>query len=737
MTKMLRTPPTRTICLLASMLMLIVSAKSQSSEVLTRTTRAADTLALATAFVQAKGRSQMLREGAYSVNAIDVKAQISSLTTLTNLIGRSSGINIRSEGGLGADYCLSINGMGGNSIRYFVDGVPLQVKGNNVDLSNFPVNSVSHIEVYKGVVPAYLGGDALGGAINIVTKKEYRNFVDASVSAGSFGTYRTDLNSQFRIGRSAFVVRPQFSVDYSRNDYKVHGVEVWNEMGERYDTVSRKRFHDQYFAAMAQLEGGVERTSWADLFYVGASYSNKQKELQTGTVQTIVYGRAQTRGDAFGVQARYNKRDFLMQGLTTQFSLSHTWDHSVVIDTAFRRYDWNGNYVLSQRNETNGKSRQIRHYKRPLTTARANLTYEIIPQHRVTLNYLLTRMGNRRYDTVSDYYTDTHDYDVAFVPSNDMLAKHIVGLGYDQSLLRGRMANTFFVKDYINHVDVGQSDLSWITHSDRVARHTVKNNIGYGLGSRVSLCQWFAPKLSYERAVRLPQAKELLGNSTTIYPNLSLNPERSHNVNVGAFGTISVSPLSSLYYEVGGFYRITEDYIHLSINEADGTAQYENLKDVTTRGIEGEVRFRYADWLVCSANASYQESCDMERYLDSGNLSATYRNRVPNRPWLLANAELTLTKGDLLWKSTRLRFNYNYQYVHWFYLTWEGYGYRPAKSRIPTQHLHDASISYSWRNERFTLTLACHNIFDRLCYDNFRLQKPGRSVMTKFRVYLR
>lgn len=727
----------RAASLITMLLMLLAIAKAQSTEAPLRAMRAADTLALATAYVQAKGKSQTLREGAYSVNAIDVRSQIGSLTTLSDLVGHSSGINIRTEGGLGADYSLSVNGMAGNSIRYFVDGVPLQVRGEGVDLSNFPVNTVERIEIYKGVVPAFLGGDALGGAINIVTKRERSNFIDASVSAGSFSTYRADLNSQLRIGKSPIVVRPQLNIDYSKNDYKVHGVEVWDDQRELYDTVSRKRFHDQYFSAIAQLEAGVERTPWADQCYVGASYSYKRKELQTGAVQTIVYGKAQTQGDAFGLQARYQKRNFIIQNLSAQLSLSHTWDHSVVIDTAFRRYDWNGHYTISQRNETNGKSRQMRHYKRPLTTARANLTYEITPQHRLTLNYLLTRTGNRRYDTATDYYTDTHDYDATFTPSNDVLAKHVIGLGYDQSLLQGRMANTAFVKDYINHVDVEQSDLAWITHSDRAARHTVKNNIGYGMGSRFCLREWLTLKLSYERAIRLPQAKELLGNSTTIYPNLSLNPERSHNINAGLFGTMRFSPVSSLYYEVGGFYRITEDYIHLSINEADGTAQYENLKDVTTRGVEGEVRFRYADWLTCSANASYQESRDMERYLDSGNQSATYRNRVPNKPWLLANAELTLTKKDLLWKSTKLRFNYSYQYVHWFYLTWEGYGYRPAKSRIPTQHLHDASISYSWRGERFTLTLACHNIFDQLCYDNFRLQKPGRSLMAKFRLYLR
>lgn len=68
--------------------------------------------------------------------------------------------------------------MSGNSVRYFIDGVPLETKGSGVSLANLPVNLIDHIEMYKGVVPAYLGADALGGAINIVTKKEKKNYLD-------------------------------------------------------------------------------------------------------------------------------------------------------------------------------------------------------------------------------------------------------------------------------------------------------------------------------------------------------------------------------------------------------------------------------------------------------------------------------------------------------------------------------------------------------------------------------
>ncbi len=693
-----------------------------------------DSVELNTVFVLSKSKSQEIRESSYSVSVADVRSQISTVSDLTEVVSKMSGVNIRTEGGLGSDYTLSVNGMSGNSVRYFVDGVPMSTLGSGMTLSNIPLGSIERVEVYKGVVPVYLGGDALGGAVNIVTRRTPKDFLDCSVSAGSFDTYRGDVKSQFHVGGTGLLIRPSVNIDYSKNNYKVHNVEVWNEAEEIYDTVSRRRFHDEYFSFSGQLDVGVERKAWADRFFVGVTYADMRKQLQTGSVQSIVYGKAQRKQHAFGVHLDYDKRRFLTDNLRLMLRLSHTWDHSVTIDTAFQRYDWNGDYVVSSRNETNGKARQYRHYKRPLTVIRMNLGYDICYNHSVGLNYMLSRTGNNRYDTASDYYSDSHDYDASFIPSEDLLDKHILGLGYDQSFWGGRLSNTFFLKNYITHVDVEQSDLAWITHSDDVTSHTVKYNLGYGAGTKYVFCDLLSLKASYERAVRLPEAKELLGNGTTVYPNVSLKPEQSHNVNVGLFGSKSLGGGNVLRYEVDAFLRKTEDYIHLTVNESDGTAQYENINDVTTKGFEGEMRFDAGQWLSCGVNASYEESLDMEKYLDSGNRSATYKNRIPNKPWLYGNADVSFTLRDLISRDDKLRLRYDFQYTHWFYLTWEAYGYKPAKARIPSQYVSSAALTYYWKRDRYSLTLSCDNIFDNLSYDNYKMQKPGRSVMAKFRL---
>lgn len=685
-----------------------------------------DAVGLKDVEVYAKSKSQKLRESSFAVNALDVKPIVNSLNNLNELVNRASGIKVRQEGGVGSDFDLSINGMSGNSVRYFIDGVPLETKGSEVSLANLPVNIIDHIEMYKGVVPSYLGSDALGGAINIVTKKEKKNYLDVSYGIGSFHTHKADMNAQIVFPKSGIIVRPTVGVSYSKNDYMMKGVEVWDESVRKYVPSNRKRFHDDYFSLLAQVEVGVTGKPWADDFFVTASYSKVNKELQTGSIQTKVYGMAERKGDAYNVSAQYRKKDFILKGLQMQSVLSHTWDHSLTVDTAYRVYDWNGDYIESSRNEITGRERSLRHYKRPTTMFRSNWDYRINQHHSINLNYLVNRTGNDRYDDVDD----------SFVPSNDIVCKHIIGLSYHQQFLQNKIENTFFVKDYVNHLNIRQTDLYWQTGSDKVMGSNTNNYWGYGVGTRMKFIEPVALKVSFEHSVRLPLARELLGNGSTIYANTALNPERSDNVNVGAFGTWHPATGHSLYYEVNGFMRFVDDYIQAVVAEKEGMMQYENVPAVHIKGVEGEVRYSWKRNLQCMANVSWQDARDQRKYKDDGKLSATYLNRVPNRPWLFGAAEANYTFYDVLLKNSSLRLGASYQWVHWYFLTWEAYGAKESKAQIPAQHVINADMTYSLENGKYNISVSCDNIFDRLVYDHYKLQKPGRSFFLKFRMFL-
>lgn len=699
----------------------VLTASAQDKR---RKSQMRDSVTLDNVTVTGKSKTQKLREGALAVNAIDVRSMVSSISSLSGIVDRTTGVKVREEGGVGSDFDLSINGMSGNSVRYFIDGVPLDTKGSGVTLANLPVNLIDHIEIYKGVVPTWLSSDALGGAVNIVTNRKKTNYLDASYGFGSFHTHKADLNAQYVL-KNGLTIGPTLGVNYSKNDYMMRGVEVWDEGLREYVAADRRRFHDDYLSLIGQLEVGFTDKWWTDEFFVSASYNKVNKEIQTGQIQTKVIGEAERRSEAWSIGANYLKRDFLLKDLSASLSLSHTWDHSQAVDTAYRKYNWDGEYIKSSRNEITGRARTLRHFKRPLTIGRANLKYRFSDEHLLDLSYALNRTGNNRWD----------DVDKTFEAANDVLAKHIIGLTYNQSLFSGKLNNTLFLKDYVNHLNINQTDIPSVTGSREVQGSSTSNNFGGGIGIRYQIFEPLAVKASYEHSVRLPLARELLGNGTTIYANTKLEPEKSDNYNIGIFGTLKNND-HTLSYEVNGFLRYVDNYIQPQVSEKEGMMQYVNVPAVHIKGIGGELRYDWQQRLQVMGNVTWQDARDRQEFKTDGKPSVTYNNHVPNRPWFYASAEARYQFRQLFQKTDRLQLGIDYQWVHWFFLSWEGYGALDTKARIPEKNIVGANITYSWQNGRYNVSLDCQNLFDATVYDNYKLQKPGRTLFAKFRVLI-
>jgi len=88
--------------------------------------------------------------------------------------------------------------MSGSAVKVFMDGVPAANYGQSFSLNSIPPALIERIEIYKGVVPGYLADDALGGAINVVTKQGKKNAFNASYSLGSHAARVHDCNTAVR-----------------------------------------------------------------------------------------------------------------------------------------------------------------------------------------------------------------------------------------------------------------------------------------------------------------------------------------------------------------------------------------------------------------------------------------------------------------------------------------------------------------------------------------------------------
>lgn len=82
---------------------------------------------------------------------------------------------------------ISIRGMSANGTLFLLDGRRLAGEVSNpYDLDRIPANIVERIEIVKGPMSSLYGADAVGGVINIITKRPTKDLqVDASAQYGT------------------------------------------------------------------------------------------------------------------------------------------------------------------------------------------------------------------------------------------------------------------------------------------------------------------------------------------------------------------------------------------------------------------------------------------------------------------------------------------------------------------------------------------------------------------------
>lgn len=674
--------------------------------------------------VTGKTENQQAKEQAFAVNAIETRLFANTNVDMNQVLNRTTGVRVREQGGLGSDFNFSINGLSGKAVRFFVDGIPLEVMGSSLTLNTIPVNLAERIEVYKGVVPVSLGSDAMGGAVNLITNQHIRNYLDASYSYSSFNTHRAALTGQYIHPRTGLTLRANAFYNYSDNTYIMRGIEIWDADREVYVKKDLRRFHDTFQSAMGQLEVGVNNKKWADVFFVGASYNTSAQDIQTGTRQEVVYGAATRHGDAWNTSVRYRKNNFMVQGLDVNAFLSRSVDNYVVVDTAGYQYAWDGSRVKTNQAEI-GYGRSLNRVIRPKTFGRVNASYALTDQHSINVNYTFDHVKNKMYNELVE------EGDA----SPGVLGKHLLGLAYQQNLLDQRLTTTYFGK--YHGMSIAQ-DRALDTSGETSSVQDFIHRLGYGVASRFRISESIGVKASYERSYRLQEVGEMFGNGYTIIANLDLKPEASHNVNVGAFLNKRVQK-HHFFAEASWFFRDASDFIYAVVYQSNrAVSRYANTSKVRVNGLEAEFRYDYDHLLSIMVNGSYQNAINTTQYApgSTGTPEATYLNKIPNQPWAFGNADISLGKNDLLGKNTRLQLNWGAQYVHWFYLSWEAFGTKSSLNRIPTQFIQNASLTYSRENGKYNISFESRNLANALAYDNFRLQKPGRAFGVKLRYFI-
>src|SRR5207237_2004550 len=107
------------------------------------------------------------------------------------------GVDIRRSGSLGKTSSISIRGANSNQVQVLVDGVRAKSPTlGQVDLSDLSPDLIERIEIIRGSQSTLYGADAMGGVVNIITKKGQGPFqAYMQQEAGHYGTLQSPVQA--------------------------------------------------------------------------------------------------------------------------------------------------------------------------------------------------------------------------------------------------------------------------------------------------------------------------------------------------------------------------------------------------------------------------------------------------------------------------------------------------------------------------------------------------------------
>jgi outer membrane cobalamin receptor len=667
------------------------------------------------------GGVSRINNSAFNAVAVDATKLDNATKNITDVLNTIPGMAIREDGGVGSAATINLNGFTGKHVKIFMDGVPMEGNGSAFQINNIPATLAERVEVYKGVVPVDFGGDALGGAINIVTRKRHGYYGDLSYSYGSFNTHRSNLNLGYT-GKRGWAFRLSAHQNYSDNDYKVLVENTDLQTGAiSKEEEWHRRFHDRYHNEAVTVETGVTGKAWADRLMVGVTYSHDYAQIQNANLMKIVFGGKARETSAWAPTLQYEKKNLLTDGLNFSLSARYNVVTTNNTDTVARKYNWAGAWIPTV---TQGEGvATLAEYRGKTAYLVANLRYHIGKRHFFTLNDMFSDYRRHTTDNAANSVQQT-----AATFMRRINQKNVLGFSY-KYLHDNRWNTTAFVKYYQSTVK-GPVNISNTTgNAQYEEQQRSVDVVGYGAAGTYYLSAAWQGKLSLEKSYRMPTDLELFGDGDYENGDASLRPENSLNINLNFTFDKTVASAHNFTADLGLFYRNVNDYIIRSIG-SKGTAVSTNHGNVLGLGGDIDLRYSYKRALTVGVSGSYQDMRDKEHYTALGARSVTYNNRVPNLPYLFGGADASYRFYDLLGKGSSLTVGYDLRYTNKFYRSWVGEG---ARLYIPQQVAHNAQLSASFCHETYNITFELKNFTNERLYDNYSLQKPGRNMNVKLR----
>ena len=606
-----------------------------------------------------------------------------------------------------------IRGLGGSRVLVLIDGD----RENNLWAGRSPlipfidVGNVERIEVIKGPASVLYGTDALGGVINVISKRPdfakaekwtFLNSVEgrySSVDEGWFGRYALSGGGYGFDFELAVVARD--ADDYQ--DGSGDDVENSQFEGQSFDFKSRYFINDDHDLSM------TIRTSNIDDMGVtkkqGARYSHFDK-FDTDTYKLAYHGRnlgwlkdLQIKSWYVDQERSYeadipslekpiyklkgNEFETSALGASLQGQVDFSQDNRLIFGCEFVAEDADGDeYITVKKNNKDIKVKELTF--KPIPDCDRD-HFGIFAQDEIIFGECLTMLAGLRYDYfVADaddapFTTDVYD------PSGDNIIKS---------------------KTSINHFSRKSDD-------------AVTFNLGllYVLTKNIHLTS------NLSSGFRAPDMFERYSTRSSTYMiigNPDLDPEYSYNADVGF--KLNYRRLRSSF---SGFYSRVEDYIELANTGRDFAGmearEYINVDDAELYGADGSLEFDLLKELTIFGNLAYVVGRDRK--------SHDRLNTIPPLNGILgARWHAQLANGLDYWFEFSGNFYDRQDHPAKGEKETAGYSFVNLRSGVKFDYLAFKDI---------TLTLNIENLFDKEYRNHLNTadfyDEPGLNVITSLK----
>ncbi|MCH7867066.1 MAG: TonB-dependent receptor [Myxococcales bacterium] len=252
---------------------------------------------------------------------------------LEDLLAQTVGVQLRRFGGPGERAEISIRGFASSQVVVQLDGMTLNNgMGGGVDLSSIPLAQLESVSVTRGGSSLRAGSGAMGGVVELRTRRPDFPSQLASAQAGSFNTYdvsfyRTQPGRVADLGFGYSGFRTDGDFEFARVETRLPSGQIILP-----STPSATRINNKHTQHNGHLSLGVDLDSAGYLLAQQSfSYNDRGQPGLDREVPSIIAGQqrlAHQRVLRSLSQLRWEEFELGLEGASIQASLSHRFENS-------------------------------------------------------------------------------------------------------------------------------------------------------------------------------------------------------------------------------------------------------------------------------------------------------------------------------------------------------------------------------------------------------------------------